>query len=261
MLPSERRKAIAAAVTAGVRTEDLATQFGVSVETIRRDLIRLQKDGVLARVHGGATPADKPRASEAAFGSRRTMHLEEKRAMGAVAASLAEPGRIVMIDVGTTALEAARALPADWTGTVITNSLLVCAELAERPGLDVISLGGRMRGGDMACSGPHTLAALSELYADIAFLGSGGLDATAGLTDYYSDEVDVRRLMIQHSARAFVLADSTKFDVVSARAVCPLRDLDGLISDRMPDAVLAQALRDADVQVLTPPALSVAETG
>jgi DeoR/GlpR family transcriptional regulator of sugar metabolism len=260
MLPSERRKAIAAAVTDGVRTEDLAERFGVSGETIRRDLIRLERDGLLSRVYGGAAPADRPRASEAAFGSRKSMNLAAKRAIAQVAASVIQPGQILMLDIGTTALEVARALPVDWAGSVVTNSLLVAAELADRDGIEVTTLGGRIRPGDLAASGPQTLAALAELYADVAFLGSGGLDPRAGLTDYYSDEVQVRRLMISHASRTYVLADSTKFDVIAARVVCPLRDLDSLITESAPSGALAEALAEADVQVLVPPALSVASS-
>ena len=252
MLPSERRRAIAAAVTAGVRTEDLAARFEVSAETIRRDLIRLQQDGLLHRVHGGAEPTERPRADEANFVTRQTLHLPAKRAIAALAAGLVEPGHTVLLDVGTTALEVARAIADDWRGTVVTNSLLVCAELAARPSVQVISLGGRVRPGDLAGSGPQAVAALSELYADLAFLGSGGLHAEAGLTDYHSDEIDLRRLMITHSARSYVLADRTKFGIVAARAVCDLTALDAVISDAPPDATLTQALKEADVDVLTP---------
>ena len=204
---------------AGVRTEHLAERFGVSGETIRRDLIRLEREGLLSRVYGGAEPTERSRASKAAFGSRRTMNLEAKRGIARSAASIVRPGQIVVIDVGTTAAEVARNLPADWTGAVVANSLMVAAELADHDGIELTVLEGRIRSGDLAASGPQTLAALAELYADIAFLGSGGLDARADLTDYYyyyyyyySDEVQVRRVMIDHAARNYVLTDATRFE-------------------------------------------------
>jgi DeoR family transcriptional regulator, fructose operon transcriptional repressor len=258
VLPSERRKAIVAAVTAGVRTDELAEQFGVSGETVRRDLIRLERDGLLNRVYGGAEPADRPRASEAAFGSRQTMNLKAKQQIARLAGAIVRPGQIVMIDIGTTAVELARNLPKDWTGTVVTNSLLVAAELADRDRVDVTVLGGRIRAGDLAASGPQTLAALAELYADVAFLSSGGLDSRAGLTDYYADEVDVRRLMISHARHTYLLADSTKFDVIAARVVAPFSAIGALFTERAPEGPLADALADSDVQVLLPPALRIA---
>jgi NAD(P)-dependent dehydrogenase (short-subunit alcohol dehydrogenase family) len=138
----------------------------------------------------------------------------------------------VVIDVGTTAAEVTRNLPTNWTGPVVANSLLVAAELADHDGIEPTVLGGRIRSGDLAASGPQIPAVLAELYADSAFLGSGGLDARADLTDYHSDEVQVRRLMGDHAARNYVLADVTMFDVVAARVVCPLRDLDAMITDR-----------------------------
>ena len=173
MLPTQRRQAILAELrdTAAVSAEALARQYGVSVETIRRDLRTLRDRGLLERVYGGATPI---RSTEGSFTARSSHHVEAKRAIGALAASLAEPDDTIIIDIGTTALEVARALPGSFRGRVLTNSVPVAMELSARDGIDLLLAGGQVRHGDAACSGAHAEALFGEFYADKAFLGSGG---------------------------------------------------------------------------------------
>jgi hypothetical protein len=117
MLPTQRRQAILTKVSerSAVAADELAREVDVSVETIRRDLRDLQRRGLLDRVYGGAT---RPvgRSSEGSFAARSSRHIEAKRAIAALAASLVEPGETIVIDVGTTALEVARALPPGWPG-------------------------------------------------------------------------------------------------------------------------------------------------
>ncbi|WP_405144175.1 DeoR/GlpR family DNA-binding transcription regulator [Sphaerisporangium sp. NBC_01403] len=254
MLPAERRRRIAAEVAArpSVKTEELAELFSVSGETIRRDLLRLQGDGLVERVHGGATPAERPRAVEDSYAQRRALNVAGKQAMARAAVSLLRPGDTVILDVGTSVAEIARAIPVTWTGRVLTNSLPVGAELADRPGVEVLVSGGRTRSGDLALAGGQTVAFFADYYADLAFLGSGGVHPAAGLTDYHSDEVDVRRVMLDHSTRCYAIADATKLGVIAARHVCPLDRLTGLISDGTPDEGLAEALATAGVRLVGP---------
>ena len=118
MLPTQRRMAILAEIRerAAVSADDLSRQFAVSLETIRRDLRGLQERGLLERVYGGAT-RPSGRSSEGSFAARSTRNITRKRAIAALAASLVEPDETIVIDVGTTALEVARALPASFGGT------------------------------------------------------------------------------------------------------------------------------------------------
>jgi DeoR/GlpR family transcriptional regulator of sugar metabolism len=252
MLPTERRIAIVDEIRKRpvLRADELALRFAVSVETVRRDLRALQHDGVLDRVYGGATPA-RHRSAEGTFDRRRTQHLTRKRAIARLAARLVKPGETVVLDVGTTALEVARALPQTWRGRVLTCSVPVAAELAGRPRTEVLLSGGRVRAGDLAVSGSHAVAFFAEYSPDRAFLGSGGVHPEAGLTDYHPDEVDARRVVVQRAGRSYVLADSSKLGVVAVRKVCDLDRITAVLTDGHDNADVAAALTAAGVELIT----------
>ncbi|GAA4057170.1 DeoR/GlpR family DNA-binding transcription regulator [Actinomadura miaoliensis] len=247
MLAAERHRRICAALRDKrvVRTEEFARMLGVSAETVRRDLVVLERRGSLVRVHGGATSTAGGFGEEASFAERSTTDREAKVAIGRAAAALVRPGQTVIIDVGTTAVEVARALPQNHRGIVATCSLLAAAELAGRPGVEVLVSGGRLRAGDLACSGAHANGFFADLNADVAFLGSGGVDAAAGLTDFHLDEVAGRRVMIANTVRSYVLADARKLGRVAPHRVCGLDEIDGLITDETPPPTLRAAIEDA----------------
>jgi len=253
MLAAKRHELILTALrTAGVvSTEDLATRLEASPETIRRDLVILEGTGALRRVHGGAASALGMDGEEASFADRSSSGTEAKRAIGRRAAELVRPGQTVILDVGTTALEVARALPADFRGTVATCSLRVAAELSTRRDAEILVSGGRLRTGDLSMANAQTVAFFADLRADIAFLGSGGVDAVSGLTDFHLDEIASRRVIIANSARSFVLADNTKLGRIAPHRVCGLTDLAGLITDGSVPKPLQVALGVAGSAVLS----------
>jgi DeoR family glycerol-3-phosphate regulon repressor/DeoR family fructose operon transcriptional repressor len=157
----------------------------------------------------------------------------------------------VIIDIGTTAVAVAQAIPRSFTGTVVTPSLPVAVELADRPGIEVLLAGGRVRAGDLACSSAFTKAFFADIYADIALLGSGGVHADAGLTDFHLDEIDVRRAIIANSARSYILADSSKVGQVAPYRVCQLSAIDGLITEQNTDPAVKAAIEEAGGVVLS----------
>jgi DeoR family transcriptional regulator, fructose operon transcriptional repressor len=239
MLPAQRQEAILARVRAqgAASAGDLSRNLGVSVETIRRDLRYLRDQGLLHRVHGGATRSAR-RSSEGSFATRSALHLARKQAIAALAASLVEDDDTIVIDTGTTALELARTLPASFRGRVLTNSVPVAAELSARGGIELLLCGGQVRPDDGACSGAHAEAFFADFYAAKAFLGAGGVHPEAGLTDYYPAEAAIRRAIAAHSAETYVLADSSKLGVIAVYRVCPLGQVTAVITDdeENPDA-------------------------
>jgi DeoR family fructose operon transcriptional repressor len=255
MLPVERHRAITEAVTSAgvVSTEALVALLAVSAETVRRDLAVLEERGVIHRVHGGAaTAATRGSGEEPSFTVRSTAERDAKATLARVAVELLRNGQTVVIDIGTTAVEVARAIPQDFRGTIATPSLLVATELADRPGIELLVCGGRVRGGDLACANAHAKAFFADLYADIAFVGSGGVAADVGLTDFHLDEVEVKTTIIANSAHSYVLADSSKLGRVSPHRVCALSALDGIITDSTVPEDLSRAIADAGGIIVSP---------
>lgn len=251
LLPASRRDCIVAELARRdvVRNDDLARRFDVSAETIRRDLLLLESHGLVRRIFGGAARATA-RATEPSFEERRVANLPRKQAMARLAASLVAPGDTLAFDIGTSVAEVARALPLDFTGRALTNSLLVANELAARPGVEVLVSGGRLRTGDLALSGPEATSFFDRYFATRAFLGSGGVDAGAGLTDFYPDEIAVRQVLLRQAAQRYVLADSSKIGQVAVGRVCPLSELTAVITDHQADAQAVRAIEQAGVTVL-----------
>jgi DeoR/GlpR family transcriptional regulator of sugar metabolism len=233
VLAVERRRRILRSLqrSPAITTDEFAAELGVSPETVRRDLIELERRGMLRRVHGGAAALVRLVPEEPEYSERALEQSEAKRAIGAAAAAMVISGQTVVIDVGTTSLEVARALPHDLRATIATPSLLVAAELSTRPHVQVLVAGGRVRPGDLACSGTETIEFFGDLHAEIAFLGSGAISPAVGLTDYHRDEVPTKRAIIANADKVLVLADSSKFDRAAPYRVCGLSDLDGVITD------------------------------
>jgi len=253
MLATERHGRILEllAVRRIASTEALAAELGVSVETVRRDLRVLDSRHALRKVRGGAAMATAV-SGEPVVAERQALNLAAKQTIGELAADLLEDGQTVAIDVGTTAMEVARAMAPRFRGVVATSSLLVAGELAGRRGIEVLVSGGRVRGGDLAVSNAFSVAFFAQLNADVAFVSSGGVDADLGLTDFYLDEVATRREILRNSRRAYVLADSSKFGVVAPYTVAPLDARLGLISERAPDPDLERAIRRKGGAIVCP---------
>src|SRR6266568_799715 len=244
MLPTQRRQAILAEVrqTKAVSAEELARRFGVSLETIRRDLRGLRDRGLLERVYGGALSV---RSTEGDFATRSALHAPRKLAIAQLAATLVEPEDTIVIDIGTTALEVARALPESFRGRVLTNSVPAAMALADREEIDLLLCGGQVRHGDAACYGAQAEAFFADFYADKAFLGSGGVHAQAGLTDYHPPEVATRRTIIAHAAASYVLADSSKLGAIAVHRVCPLSRVTAVLTDPEASPEATEALAGA----------------
>lgn len=247
MVPEQRRQQIVTALgTRGmVRADDLATQLGVSLETIRRDLNELERRGELTRVYGGATRA--PKRSDS-WERRSVSRIPAKRAIARYAVRLLRPQQTVIFDMGTTVFETARALPVDWSGQVVTTSGHVAAQLADRPGIRVQSVPGQVRDHDRSASGAEAERAFAEGFADVALVCAGGIHPQAGLTGCHEGEATVRRQMIARSFERYVLADASKLGRVSLYRVTDLSSITAVITDSevtkdVLDALVARGLR------------------
>lgn len=226
-----------------VRTLDLVDKLDVSVETVRRDLASMESKGLLVRVRGGAVGGNRTR-EEAPYVERSVSDQSKKSAIGIAAAELVKNNAVIVIDVGTTALHLVKSLRSDFTGLIITNSLQAAAMASERLECEVMVIGGKLRSGDMAISGNRGKEFLKDFCPDVSFLGSGGICSSTGLTDYHYEEVELRRTMIEVSARSWALVDSTKFNKVAPFRVSGLNSLTGIITDTRPPSDLVDVFTE-----------------
>lgn len=212
-----------------VSVEQVAVRVGVSTVTARRDLERLDAEGLLVRTHGGASAIQG--IHEHGFAERLGVALQQKRAIGRAAAGLVTEGATVALDAGTTTLEIARQLTARSALTVITSSLRVLDALARYPHLTVLCTGGTVKHRELALVGSVAERMLAERRPDIAFVSAAGVRAADGPTDHEDTEVALKRAMIACASRVYLVVDSTKFGVVRPVLVAPLTAFSGVVTD------------------------------
>jgi DeoR family glycerol-3-phosphate regulon repressor len=242
-----RRILAALALDPTVRISLLAAEFGVSAETVRRDIEELSRRGAVRRTYGGASVAHAGLQPE--FASRERMAVAERARIGAAAAATVEPGSVLMVDAGSTTAHFARALAARAIpATVLTNSLVVAGELADAPGMRVVLCPGDVSGAERGVYGSETDAFLQRFNADLAVIGASGL-TEEGPCDVESRAAWVKRAMLGRAARRVLLADSQKFGRPLLERICPLSALTDLVTDAAPPAELAGALGRAEVRV------------
>jgi len=234
---------------------DLARRFGVTTETVRRDLDHLEAGGHIRRVHGGAVARTKVSTAETSLAERTQQRGDVKLAIAARALDAvgADDGGSIYIDAGTTTAALAHLLVQRSAGIrpleVVTHSMTIAHLLAGAPGLGLTAIGGRVRGLTAAAVGAQTVDAISRLRPDLAFIGTNGLSATFGLSTPDPDEAAVKRAIISAARRVVVLADADKFDAELLISFARLDDLDILATDAAPGGELADRLEAADVEV------------
>ncbi len=206
-----------------------AEQFQVSTETIRKDLIELERLGLLRRVHGGAISVDDLTFEPAL--TSRTGFMEEKRRIARAALEELPREGAVFLDNGSTTGCLAEIFPSDRDLTVFTNSLPIALALVTRPRLTVHTLGGRIRNVTLSEVGSWAIRALSELQVDVAFLGTNGLSIERGLTTPDESEATIKRLMYGAARRRVLLTDHSKIGKASLLRYAHLSDVDVLITD------------------------------
>ncbi|MBW8269464.1 DeoR/GlpR family DNA-binding transcription regulator [Caldovatus aquaticus] len=243
-----RRILAALATDPTVRISALAAEFGVSAETVRRDVEELSRQGMVRRTYGGAS-APHPAGVQPEIAERERMAVAERARIGAAAAALVEPGAVLMVDAGSTTAHFARALAARGVpATLLTNSLAVAQTLAGRPGVRVLLCPGELYAAERAVYGPDTGEFLRRFNADLCLIGASGLTAE-GPTDVESRACWVKRAMLARAARRVLLVDGGKFGAPHLERVCPLAALTDLVTDRTPPADLAGALERSGVRV------------
>jgi DeoR/GlpR family transcriptional regulator of sugar metabolism len=224
----------------------LAERLGVSQATVRRDLVQLNREGLLTRVYGGAMSAtdnDEP------FAEVATVRVREKDDIAARCAELIKDGDTILLDIGTTAHRLAHALHGR-TVTIITSNLAVYEELVDDPHIQLLLLGGVVRRRYRSLVGYLTEDALRQVRADRLFLGTSGVRPDGQVMDTAVVEVPIKRAMIAASNQVVLLADASKFPGTGVARVCGPQELHLVVTNAPADPVTRAALTDTGVEVI-----------
>lgn len=253
MYAEERQQAIAQQVTRRGRVSviQLAEEFAVTTETIRRDLSTLERAGLLRRVHGGAIGTDALTVVERGLTDRDQANTDQKdRIAAAAAAYLPATGGSVLLDAGSTTGRLAGQLPGGVPLTVYTSSVPIAAQVAPLPNVELHLLPGRVRSTTLAAVGTETVEALARVRVDVAFLGTNGLTLEHGLSTPDVAEAAAKRRMIASAHTVIVLADSTKFGRESTVSFAALDDVDVVVTDAATSADDVAALERLGLDVV-----------
>jgi DeoR/GlpR family transcriptional regulator of sugar metabolism len=238
----ERRQSILDAVDSSgfVSVTELASRLGVSDMTVRRDLRKLARNGLVRMVHGGAS-AVRSALHPPEFTGRAEEYAQSKQAIGEAVVADLDPRAVVAVDAGTTTYAAVQALPLDFLGTVVTHSIPVM-QLALARGLgSVVGLGGELLHSSQAFIGPRTVEATKGLRVDTLLLGAAAVD-THGVYVFTDIERPTKLALMGIARRTLLLIDSSKFETSAPVLLCDWDAITGVVTDAEPTPDLARRL-------------------
>lgn len=231
-----------------VKNTELMARFDISIETVRRDLKYLEQQGYLKCVYGGAV-LNTSLGNEPEYALRLKNRFREKTAIAAAAARLVAPGDSIYLGVGTTVESVAQHLKNFKELTVFTNALRTAIALSECPGCSVFLSGGQLRAKELTLSGFPSEENFDHFNVDKAFIGIGGITDTH-VTDFHLGEARLHNHLIRNARQSIVLADSGKLGARAMNNICPLKDIDIVITDSGASKQQIHRLEQAGVQVI-----------
>ncbi|KWX72440.1 DeoR family transcriptional regulator [Paenibacillus riograndensis] len=250
MLAAERRKKIIDLVHQDKRVlvSDLSRMFEVTEETIRRDLEKLEKDGILSRTYGGAM-LNRHTNEDLPFVTRNALNTDMKRNIALKALDLINDGDTLMVDPSSTAFEFLKLLGNKNNLTVITNSINILHEFASSS-MNIISSGGSLRHRSLSLVGPVAHDTIRRYNVDTAVISCKGIDMERGVTDSNEPECELKKYMLRQAQKIVLLADHTKFDKTAFTRLVELSSIDVLITDRRPAESWLTRLAEENIEVL-----------
>jgi DeoR family fructose operon transcriptional repressor len=253
MYAEERQQAIARLVTERGRmsVNQLAREYAVTTETVRRDLSTLERMGLVRRVHGGVVPPNSLSLIESGIRERDQVNIERKELIARAAlAQLPAAGGTMLLDAGSTTIRLAMLLPTDQRLTIFTHAVPIAARLAGLRHIDLRLLPGRVRRTTQAAVGAGTVAAISHLRVDVSFLGTNGMTPEHGLTTPDADEAAVKRALVASGRQVVVLADASKFGIETAVRFASPAEVDVLVTDDGVSSAGRRAFGRAGIEVV-----------
>ncbi|OJU00956.1 MAG: hypothetical protein BGN83_19715 [Rhizobium sp. 63-7] len=231
-----------------VSVVELSAEFGVSGETIRRDLKDLEAEGVVRRVHGGAIPAG--RTADTPITERIKLNALEKDEVAGLARGLINDDCVIFLDTGTTTLALARRLIGFKKLRLYTNSLRIAQAACEHFGVQVQMTPGRLRPVEQDLVGYDTISYIQQFHFDMVFMGAAAINADYGFMDFEEDEARIRQNLLAQTSRSVMLADHSKFGKVGNVITAPFNRVHTLVTDRRPPEAVETAVKAEPLEII-----------
>lgn len=237
-----------------VKMDDLAEEFDVSSQTVRRDISELLNRGRIQKVYGGVSSVYSGSPS-VPISSREQVHLGAKSVIGRITAPLVEDDSVIYLDTGTTIPYMIPHLATKKNISVVTNSLRVMSQIERYPSIHLLALGGYFHPETSSFIGGSTVDEINNLVFDRVFFATTGLSIEKGLTlnTYYEREIK-RTIVEKNKKRIVLLADSSKFDTIALFSICDFEDLEVIVTEKDPDVSYLKKAEEVNVRILTPSA-------
>lgn len=232
-----------------VMVNELASEFGVSDETIRRDLDKLEQEGLAEKFYGGAIKAENT-FFDLPFHIRQSSNVPQKKRIAELVLPLINDGDYIALDSSTTALEVIKAAKSRTNLTVITNSVEIMLEFSQKSDWNIISTGGSLKTGSLSLVGGIAEKMISGFNVDLCICSCKGLDLDRGCTDSNEADAEMKAAMLGIAKRKVLTVDSTKFNKVSFAKVCDVRYFDTVVTDTAPSAEWIEACNALDTELV-----------
>lgn len=251
MLAIERRNTILKklAEEGKVLVADLAKEFDVTEETIRRDLEKLDNDGLAKKTYGGAVKLDNFNI-DLPFHVRKQANVESKEYIASLIADMINDGDYIMLDASTTALYVIKKILNKKNITLITNSIEILLELCNKHEWNILSTGGALKEGGLSLVGYQAEKMISGFHVDLAICSCKGIDDKNGITDSNERDTEIKKAFFKSANKKILAVDSSKFDKASFVKVCSLADVDTIVTNAKPSEIWLDRLKQNDVEII-----------
>jgi DeoR/GlpR family transcriptional regulator of sugar metabolism len=251
MLAIERRNAILAklSVEGKVIVADLSNEFDVTEETIRRDLEKLDNEGLAKKTYGGAV-SNQAFNVDLPYSVRKRANVERKQRIAEKIGEMIHDGDYIMLDASSTAIFVIKYIKSLKNITIITNSVEILFELADKEGWNVLSTGGSLKEGALSLVGASAEKMIRSFHVNLAVCSSKGIDMSMGITDSNEKDSQIKQAIFAAADRRVLAIDGTKFDKISFVKVCDVKDIDTVVTDEAPAERWAEYLKENDVELV-----------
>lgn len=251
MLAIERRNAILAKLSleGKVIVSELSLEFDVTEETIRRDLEKLDKEGLAQKTYGGAV-LNHGLNTDLPYNVRKRSNVEQKEIIAEKISQMIHDGDYIMLDSSSTAIYITKYIKNLKNITLITNSVETLIELADKENWNVLSTGGTLKKGSLSLVGTTAERMIRSFHVDLAVCSSKGLDLGMGITDSNEKDSEIKRAIFSSATRKILAVDSSKFDKISFVRVGDITDVDTIVTDTAPSERWIDYLKDKNVELI-----------